>query len=92
MRHPFLGHPPKRVALAKAFALRIAIFLSELPTLLSFSLSFSPFFLNFFFRGEMLMVTVDGHGSGYREISVTADDIFFFKRACNVARPFSVHR
>lgn len=38
------------------------------------------------------MVTVDGHGSGYREISVTADDIFFFKRACNVARPFSVHR
>lgn len=26
----------------------------------------------------MLMVTVDGHGSGYREISVTADDIFFF--------------
>lgn len=23
------------------------------------------------------MVTVDGHGSGYREISVTADDIFF---------------
>lgn len=29
----------------------------------------------------MLMVTVDGHGNGYREISVTADDIciyFFF--------------
>lgn len=42
----------------------------------------------------MLMVTVDGHGSGYREISVTADDIFFFffKRACNVARPFPAHR
>ena len=26
----------------------------------------------------MLMVTVDGHGNGYREISVTADDIYIY--------------
>lgn len=88
--HP-LGHPSKRVILAKAFALRIAIFLSELPTLLSslslylppsFPLSlpyifyiFSILFFPVLCLVEMLMVTRTRQR--YREISVTADDIFF---------------
>lgn len=85
--HP-LGHPSKRVILAKAFALRIAIFLSELPTLLSslsisLSSSFSSIYFLYFFHSffpilclvEMLMVTRTRQR--YREISVTADDIFF---------------